>query len=365
MQFKRKNAFTNHYDFVHSPHYMELKEAKTLKDLAKITGFTESTISRTLNGIGTKYRISKDTQKKIIEAANEANFSFNENARGLRLRKTMTVGFIVPDISNSFFAKMASLVEREARLHKYAVFLCDSDNSTEVEQASITLLQKRKVDGIIVCPIGLESEHLVKLYKETPLVLVDRYFPKIDIPFVTSNDVLDSYKVVQHLISKGHKKIACIQGVEHTSQNDMRIEGYKKALEDNDIAFDPKLLIGNSFSEENGYNAAQQIIGMPKTKRPTAIFSLSSIITLGALKSFTEAGLKIPEDFSIVSFDEQEYSALLATPLTTIGQPKEEMGTKAFQMLLAQMDSEKEENLKQKGLLLPTQLNFRDSIKAP
>lgn len=340
---------------------MELKEAKTLKDLAKITGFTESTISRTLNGIGTKYRISKETQKKIMEAANEASFSFNENARGLRLKKTMTVGFIVPDISNSFFAKMASLVEREARLHKYAVFLCDSDNSTEVEKASIHLLQKRKVDGMVVCPIGLEYEHLTKLYKETPLVLVDRYFPKIDIPFVTSNDGLDSYKAVQHLISKGHTKIACIQGVENTSQNDMRVKGYKKALKDNGLVFNPKFLIGNSFSEENGYDAAQQIITMPKTKRPTAIFSLSSIITLGALKSFTEAGLKIPEDFSIVSFDEQEYSALLATPLTTIGQPKEEMGTKAFQMLLNQMGSEKK--LKQKGMLLPTQLNFRDSIK--
>ncbi len=341
---------------------MKLKEAKTLKDLAKVTGFTESTISRTLNGIGTKYRISTETQKKIIDAANEANFKFNENARGLRLKKTMTVGFIVPDISNSFFAKMASLIEREARLHKYAVFLCDSDNSTEVEKASINLLQKRKVDGIIVCPIGLESKHLQKLYQETPLVLVDRYFPKIPLPFVTSDDGLDSYKVVQHLISKGHSKIACIQGVENTSQNNMRVKGYKNALQDNGLAFDSKFLMGNSFSEKNGYYAAQQIIAMPKKKRPTAIFSLSSIITLGILKSFTEAGLKVPLDFSIVSFDEQEYSALLATPLTTIGQPKEEMGTKAFQLLRNQMESKTK--LHQEGMLLPTRLNFRDSIKA-
>lgn len=337
------------------------KNAKTLKDLSKITGFTESTISRTLNGLGTKYRISESTQNIIKKAAEETNFSFNENARSLRLRKTFTIGLIVPDISNSFFAKMASLIEREARHHNYSIFLCDSDNSTELEKASVHLLQKRKVDGIIISPVGLEHKHLEDLYKNIPLVFIDRYFPKINIPYVSSNEYDGVKNAVNFLIQLGHKKITCIQGLEGTFSNTSRTNAFKDTIKHNGLNINETPIIGDAFSEENGYRCAKQLIKENKNQLPSAILSLSNTITLGILKAFTEENILVPEKVSIVSFDEEGYSSLLKTPMTTISQPKEQLGKTAFKMLLEQMESDKK--LKQKNVLLPTKLIVRDSVK--
>ena len=338
---------------------MNKNGAKTLKDLSKITGFTESTISRVLNGLGTKYRISEATQIIIKKTAEETNFSFNENARNLRLKKTYTIGLIVPDISNSFFAKMASLIEREARFHNYSIFLCDSDNSTELEKESAHLLQKRKVDGIIISPIGLSSKYLEKLYNNIPLVFIDRYFPEIKIPYVSSDEYNGAVKAVNHLIKLGHKKIACIQGLEGTFSNTSRTKAFKETIKSNGLDINETFILGDAFSEENGYNSAKQII-QNKEYLPTAILSLSNTITLGILKAFAEENILIPEDVSIISFDEESYSSLLKTPMTTISQPKEELGETAFKMLLAQIESDKK--LKQKNILLPTKLIIRDSV---
>lgn len=340
---------------------MNNKSAKTLKDLSKITGFTESTISRTLNGLGTKYRISENTQNIIKRAAEETNFSFNENARSLRLRKTFTIGLIVPDISNPFFAKMASLIEREARFNNYSIFLCDSDNSTKQEKASVHLLQKRKVDGIIISPVGLEHKHLEKLYSNTPLVFIDRYFPKVNIPYVSSNEYEGVKNAVNYLIQFGHKKITCIQGLEGTFSNTSRTNAFKDTVKQHGLDINKTIIIGDAFSEENGYLSAKQLIKESKTNFPTAIISLSNTITLGILKAFAEDNILVPEMVSIISFDEEGYSSLLKTPMTTISQPKEELGKTAFKMLLDQMDADKK--LKQKSLLLPTKLIVRDSVK--
>ena len=339
---------------------MTKKSAKTLKDLSKITGFTESTISRVLNGLGTKYRISENTQNIIKKVAEETNFLFNENARGLRLKKTFTIGLIVPDISNPFFAKMASLIEREARLYNYSIFLCDSDNSTELEKASVHLLQKRKVGGIIISPVGLDYKHLKKLYNNIPLVFIDRYFPEIKIPYVSSDEYEGATKAVNHLIKLGHIKIACIQGLEGTFSNTSRTNAFKDSIKSNGIDIDKTTILGNAFSEENGYSSAKQLM---KNKEcfPTAILSLSNTITLGILKAFAEENILIPEDVSIISFDEEGYSSLLRTPMTTISQPKEKLGKMAFKMLLAQMESDKK--LKQENVLLPTKLIIRASVK--
>ena len=332
---------------------------KTLKDLSKITGFTESTISRVLNGLGTKYRISEATQILIKKTAEDTNFSFNENARSLRLKKTFTIGLIVPDISNPFFAKVASLVEREARLHNYSIFLCDSDNSTALEKASVHLLQKRKVDGIIISPVGIESNHLETLYTNIPLVFIDRYFPKIKIPYVSSDEYKGVIKAMSHLIKKGHTKIACIQGLEGTYSNTNRTNAFKNFINSNNLNIDETIILGDAFSEENGYNSAKQLIENKKYF-PTAILSLSNTITLGVLKAFAEENILIPEKISIISFDEEGYSSLLKTPMTTISQPKEELGKIAFKMLLTQMESDKK--LKQENILLPTKLIIRDSV---
>src|SRR6185437_16895697 len=173
---------------------------------------------------------------------------------GLRLKRSSTIGLIVPDITNTWFAQLALGIENEARKHNYNIFLSNSNDDIKVEKKSIMLLQNWMVDGIIIAPIGLENEHLIKASKRgTPLVLIDRFFEGIDLPYISSNDYQGSIEANQYLIDNGHRRIACFQGIVGTSPNNHRVKGYKQALEKNKIPFDPALVMGNNFGYNNGY----------------------------------------------------------------------------------------------------------------
>ena len=192
----------------------------TLKSLSQKLGFSVTTISRVLNGKAEKYRISKKTADKIKQAAEDLNFTPNSLARGLRLKNTHTLGLVIPDISNPFFASIARSVEREARKCGYSVILCDTEENTNLEVDSVQLLRGRNVEGLIVAPVGQISEHLESVYKSgLPIVTIDRYFPEKDLPFVTSDNYKGAYEAVLYLIENGHRKIACIRGLEKTSPN--------------------------------------------------------------------------------------------------------------------------------------------------
>lgn len=253
-------------------------------------------------------------------------------------------------------------IEKEARKHHYNIFLCNSDDDIKIEKKSIALLQSWMVDGIIIAPIGLEPEHLIDAKKNgTPLVLIDRIFEGMDLPYISSNDFEGALEANQYLIDNGHKKIVCVQGIVGTSPNNKRVNGYKQALKKNKIPFDPSLVVGDAFSFNNGYNCAKKISkNLAKTKI-TAIFSLGNQITLGILKALKEEGIRIPEDISIVSFDEQVYSDLLFTPLSTISHMNDNFGDLSIQMLLQQMGKSKK--AKPKDVVLKSKLIIRDSVK--
>ena len=334
----------------------------TLNYLAKKLNISVTTISRVLNGLGTQYRISEKTIGLITKTAEKLNYSPNNFAKGLRLKKSSTIGLIVPDITNTWFAQLALGIEKEARKHHYNIFLCNSNDDIKVEKKSIALLQNWMVDGIIIAPIGLESEHLVKASKKgTPLVLIDRFFEGVNLPYISSNDFEGSLEATQYLINNGHKRIACIQGIAGTSTNSQRIDGYKKALKKNKIAFDPKLIMGNDFGFNNGYTCAKKLITHLAKTKITAIFSLGNQITLGVLKALKEEKIQIPNDLSIVSFDEQEYCDLLFTPLSTVSHMNENLGDLSLRIILEQMD--KNHKSKPKNVVLKSKLIIRDSVK--
>jgi len=334
----------------------------TIKSIAKSLGISVTTISRVLNGLGEQYRISKKTIELVTVTAEKLNYSPNNIAKGLRLKKSSTIGLIVPDITNAWFAQLALGIENEARKLHYNIFLCNSNDDIKAEKKSITLLQNWMVDGIIIAPIGLESEHLVKASKRgTPLVLIDRFFDGINLPYISSNDFEGSLEANQYLIDNGHKKIACFQGLAGTSTNNQRFKGYKQALRNNKIAFDAALITGSDFSFSNGYNCAKKLIRNLSKSRITAIFSMGNQITLGILKACKEEGIKIPNDISIVSFDEQIYSDLLFTPLSTVSHMNENIGDLSLKMLLSQMD--KKTKVKPKNVVLKSKLIIRDSVK--
>lgn len=331
----------------------------TLKSIAQKLGISVSTVSRVINGKSVRYRISKETEELVLQAAKDLSYSPNQLARGLRLKKTHTIGYIIPDISNPFFSSIAKSVEKSARRFGYSILLCDSEESTEIESSSLQLMANRKVDGLIISPVGLEVDHLLEIFqKNIPVVLLDRYFPNLNIPFVTSDNYQGALDAVNLLIENGHKNIACIQGLVNTSPNNDRVRGYRDAHLKNNLQVDESLIVGDSFGEENGYLETKLLL--KRSCVPTAIFSISNLISLGAIRAISEEGLKIPDDISMVSFDDQPYSRFLSTPMTTVAQQSTSIGQIATKLLIDQIESNR--IIEPKGIFLPTKLIVRNSI---
>lgn len=326
-----------------------------------MTGFSVSTVSRVLNGKSEQFRISTKTAEIILQAATDHNYYPNRIARGLRLERTETIGLIIPDIANQFFSSIAKTIEIESRKNGYSIFLCDSLDDISTERELLNLLAGRKVDGIILAPVGTESGHINKFAKNgIPVVIIDRYLPETSIPYITTDSYFGACKATEHIISMGHRSIACIQGRPGISANTDRISGYKDTLKKNNISVDNSLIVGYDFGEENGY--IQTKILLSKVTPPTAIFALSNLISLGAMRAIAEARLKIPDDISLVSFDDQPYSALLASPMTTVEQEKDEIAVKAVKILLERIINAKN-NREITKIMIKPKLIIRKSVR--
>jgi LacI family transcriptional regulator len=338
-----------------------MKESNnTIKNIAVKLGISPSTVSRVLNGKSSKYRISEKTAALINKTAKELNYSPNLLARGLKLNKTETIGIIIPDIANSFFSRIADNVEKYARKKRYTVVICNSEEDTAVEKQSIEMLISRKIDGLVISPVGQEINHILELKKrKIPIVLIDRYFERNDIPYVTSENFKGAYNAVKYLIENGHKRIACIRGINNTLPIIERIRGYRAALNDAGIGVDESLIVGDNFSEQNGYIETKLLLKHPK--RPTAILGLSNLISFGAMRALLEEGYTIPDKMSIITFDDLPYLNYLSTPMTAVQQKGGEIGDIATKMLIDQIESEAE--LNPRGVFLPTKLVIRNSVR--
>jgi LacI family transcriptional regulator len=266
---------------------------------------------------------------------------------------------IIPDISNPFFSSIARCVEIESRKAGYSVITCDSQEDTDVEIESVKILAMRKVDGMIICPVGKNSKHISELSNlKIPVVTVDRYFPELNLAYVVSDNYNGSVQAVNHFVENGHRAIADIQGLPDSSVNKERLRGYKDGLESHNIAVNKSFIVGDNFGEQNGYIGAKLLLN--GSERPTAIFAGSNLISLGAMRAITEEHLRIPEDISMIAFDDQPYSDFLSTPMTTIGQKKEELGKISIKLLLNEIKSS-DESVK-KGIVVPTELVIRKSV---
>lgn len=339
---------------------MDSRSRTTLKAIAEQLGVSTTTVSRSLSGQAQRYRIGKEMEAKVRTLAEQMGFSPNRFARGLRLKRTSTIGLIVPDISNPFFGATARQISIGMRKQGYSMLLCDSQEDTALEQQALELLRNWQVEGIIVCPVGQTSDHLAGVARAgMPLVLVDRYFPELRVPYVGADNLAGSREATAHLLTKGHRHIACLQGLQGTTPNEQRLRGYREALADQRIAVDESLIVGDSFNEESGYRETQRLLAT----RPdvTALLCFCNPGALGAIRALAEANRKIPQDMSLISFDENPYAAHLAAPLTTVSQPNAEMGDVAIRLLFEQIQSQGSES--PAGILLPTRLVVRRSVK--
>lgn len=327
---------------------------ETLATMSARIGVSKTVISRVLTGQSKKYRISDETVKKVLAEAQRCNYSPSLVAQSLRKNRTETIGLLIPSVANPFFADMASVIIAEAHSRHVTTIVVDMMEDGSNQDEAVTTVLSRQVDGIIVIPCA-ENPTLLEEINRTvvPIVLVDRYYDEAPLSYVTTNNYKGGLMATEVLLSNGHKRIACIQGVPDTMPNQMRVRGYRRAMEDAGLAGN-ELIVGNEFSTQNGYLETKLLLG--SNPRPTAIFALSNTILLGAIKAIREAGLSIPEDISVISFDNNKYLDYMVPPIHRISQPVEDMAKLASRILfekIAGVNPEQITRLSLSPMLIP------------
>ncbi len=313
---------------------MDSPTPTTLKALAEHLGVSPASVSLCLNGRARDARISPETEKRILEAAAAFEFLPNQVARNLRSGRTGQVGVIVPDIANPFFAEFLQAVERPLRDREYAVLIGDSRESPTTETEVIQSMLSRKVDGLILAPVGPMNAGVELLVaRGVPLVLFDRWFEEASgLPRISADHREDSRKATLHLIERGHREILCLRGNPESRADRERVLGHRDALREHGIEFRPERLVGESYDRAEAAAAVSRFF-RTEPSGVTACLSLGGQNTLGLLDACRAMRLSIPEGLSVVAFDEQPWSAHVDPPMTTLAQPVAEMAEAAAREL--------------------------------
>jgi LacI family transcriptional regulator len=289
------------------------------------------TVSRVING---RHGVDAETQRRVEEAIAELDYVPNRIARGLISRKTATIGLIVPDVVNPFFAPVVRGAETAARRAGYRVLLCNSEGDLRLEREYIEDLVAHRVEGLLLAPANDNSRHSIfsLLRGGFPLVLLDRSLPDSECDLVVSDSASGARRLTEHLIAVGHRVIGHLTDADDTSTGRERLRGYREALEAADIPFREDLVFRTTVDRIGGYRATQEILALDPI--PTAIFTVNNMTVVGAMQALRERGLTVPEDMALVCFDDVEHLAVLSPFLTVIDQPAETLGSLGAQLLL-------------------------------
>ncbi|MCY6957302.1 LacI family DNA-binding transcriptional regulator [Clostridium brassicae] len=306
----------------------------TIKDIARKLNISIATVSKALND---SYDISDKTKKRVREAAKEMNYKPNAIAQGLVTNKTNTIGLIIPDITNPFYPEIARGVEEELNKYGYNIFLCNSNWEIKKEEKYIDLLVSKQVEGIILAHSGVKNGSLENI--DIPIVSVATKSGYKGENFVVIDDKKGGYLATKHLLDSGYKSIMFIGGQNTIETNRMRFEGYKQALMEQGIQLDERLIKNGDFTKESGYVLVKN--SLKEGIIPTGIFGGTDMLALGVMQAVRECGLNIPEDIGIVGFDDISFSQLPEISLTTIAQPKYDMGVISAKTLLDKINKSK------------------------
>ncbi|MGA8655039.1 MAG: LacI family DNA-binding transcriptional regulator [Chthoniobacterales bacterium] len=305
----------------------------TLHDLARELNVSIATISRALSRPGD---VAPHTRQRVLAAVHRHGYTPNGTKRALRTHQTRTIGVVVSDIRNTFFASVVKAVDDVARVNGYTVLICNADEDSAKEEAALQLLLDRKVSGVINCSTGANLE-LLRAFQHSGAVLVDldRESGLDHVDTVVVDNERGAALAVEHLAKRNHRRIATIAGPQHLSNARGRLTGFRKTLHKYRISIDRRYLQFGDFRQDSGYDSAKKLLS--REHRPTAIFSANIEMTAGLVAYVREAGIAIPQELSIVSFDDAFWTRYIDPPLTVIAQPMEDMGKCAMELLLARL----------------------------
>lgn len=307
----------------------------TIRDVAKKAGVSVSTVSHVVNE--TRF-VSEETSARVLAAMEELNYQPNRLARSLRRKdkRTHTIGLLIPDSTNPFFAEVLRGVEDASFDAGYNVILCNSDDNPDKELNYIDVLLSKQVDGIVLVSAGAHEETLELLSRRKgTAVIVDREFDGADLDSVVVDNERGGYDATRYLIDLGHRRIGCIAGPSLLTPSAGRIRGYRRALAEAQIPLDETLIVPGDFRPQSGYASAKKLLKL--IPPPTAIFACNDMMAIGALGAINQDGLKVPADLSLIGFDDITLASYSIPPLTTIAQPSHKMGLLATELLLQRL----------------------------
>ena len=330
--------------------------AATLHEVGIKAGVSAMTVSRVVNGRG---GVDLETRRRVEEAIQALDYVPNRIARGLISQKTQTIGLIVPDVVNPFFAPVVRGAESAARKAGYRVLLCNSEGDLRLEREYIEDLVAHRVEGLMLAPASDRSRSsiLSLLRGGFPLVLIDRALPDADCDLIVSDNANGARRLIEHLIGIGHKEIAHVTDAEDTSTGRERLRGYRDALDAAGIPFQSELVVRTTVDRIGGYRSAQEIL--TRDPLPTAIFAVNNMTAVGTMEALRERGLSVPRDMGLVCFDDVEHLAVLSPFLTVIDQPADTFGSLGAQLLLERMTGKA--SSRPRRIILQTDLIVRES----
>ena len=329
----------------------------TIREVAESAGVSYATVSHVINNTRL---VSPETRERVLAAMDALNYRPNALARSLRQGKTNTLGLVLPDSANPFFAEISRSIEDEAFKKGYSVFLCNTELDTQRELFYVDVLSKKQVDGIVFVAAGDQADSLEFLVgRNMPVVMIDREVPSVEVDAVLTDNQLGGYLATRHLLELGHQRIACISGPSSITPSAERMIGYRKALEEAGLPYDEKLILRGDYHAQSGMEITHSILKM--NPRPTAIFALNDLMALGALRAAAEDACTVPGDLAVVGYDDLEIARFTNPPLTTIAQPKKEIGVKAIELLVDRISRKDRSPTR---LVLPPELIVRRSTQS-
>lgn len=306
----------------------------TIRDVAARADVSQATAARALGGYG---YVSPAARRAVLDAAQELGYRPNNVARALVSGSTRTIGLVVGDIENPFFAAaargLADVVEDEG----YTLLLANSDEDLERERRAIDVLRTQLVDGLVVAPVsGSDGTHLRVLESDRrPLVLMDRAIRGLQVDAVMVDNAGGARMAVRHLLGFGHDRIGVVSDSEEISSTAERLRGFRRAVRDAGIEPDPDLVSFGPSTRAGGYQATLALL--ERDDRPRALFTLNNFMTAGAVRAIRDLGLRIPDDVALVAFDELEWATLVDPPITVVAQPVAELGRAVGSRLLSRL----------------------------